>query len=394
MRHNIGNLITSTGLFSIGYSVLIFEIPLFAVSVGSSQSELGFIALAYTIPSLFVPLIVGRFLNKRKAVRVLQLVLLAYALSTLLFPYSSNFFELAWIRAFQGFFGIAFWVAMEKELADLAPDGETGRILGFYNVTWASAFIVGPILGGFLIDKLDYKTTFLSAFLWLVAALVPMLLLKSETKFTCNSSSPFVSEEEPTSEQQWETSNLVAAWLASGMEGVVLGVVFSLFSAYVTLLGFSVIWAGFFMLLLGVSRAITFLGIGLVTERVGERKFMLLGTILAASVIVLGLTHKAGLLALALLVLGLASGMSQASALTLVSRSPSRGRGSAIGKLEFSFYLGFALMSQMGGISADLLGLWSPYIISGLVALSGFIALLVLQARETSGKHCSVNARA
>ena len=148
------------------------------------------------------------------------------------------------------------------------------------------------------------------------------------------------------------------------------------------------------MLLLGVSRAITFLGIGLVTERVGERKFMLLGTILAASVIVLGLTHKAGLLALALLVLGLASGMSQASALTLVSRSPSRGRGSAIGKLEFSFYLGFALMSQMGGISADLLGLWSPYIISGLVALSGFIALLVLQARETSGKHCSVNARA
>jgi MFS family permease len=83
-------------------------------------------------------------------------------------------------------------------------------------------------------------------------------------------------------------------------------------------------------------------------------------------------------LAVTLLVLGAAYGMTYTAALTLVSCSPPVGRGSAIGKLEFSFNLGIALMSQLGGISADLFGLWSPYILAGVVALLGSIALLFL----------------
>jgi MFS family permease len=386
VRQNVQHLIASTGFFSVGYSLLIFAIPLFAISVGCSQSELGFIALAYTLPSLAVVVLVGRFLNKAKAMRVIQVVLIAHALSTMIVPYGSNFFQLAGIRTVQGFFGIAFWVAMEKELADLASDREKGRVVGFYNVAWASAFIAAPLLGGFFIDKFNYTTAFEAAFLLQVAALVPTLFLKPQR----SDSLSVVVENKTFSEQRWEPSNLMAAWLTSGVTGAILGVVFSLFSAYVTLLGFSVIWAGFFMLDLSVSRAATFLGVGFFMERVGERKFMLLGMFLAVSATVLGLTNKAELLTLTLLVLGLACGMTQASALTLVSRSPTRARGSAIGKLEFSFYLSFALMSQLGGISADFLGLSSPYIISGVVAIVGSIALLTLYART----HCKTPALA
>lgn len=380
MRSDIRNLIASTGLFSIGYSILIFTMPLFAVAVGSSESELGFIALVYALPSLFVPFVVGKFLDKTKAVRVIQLVMAAYAVPTLLFPYCSNFLQVADVRALQGFFGIAFWVAMEKELADLSAHGERGRIMGFYNISWASAFIVGPFLGGFLIDKFDYKTTFLGAFLSQVAALALLVLLRAHEIHDRDSTltSPLIKEEEPALVHKWEPANIAAACLTSGMTGVTLGVLFSLFPAYVTFVGFSAIWAGLLMVLFSASRVATFLGVGLVTERIGERKFMLAGMILSVSVIGLGLTSKAELLALTLLVLGMASGMTYTAALTLVSRSPSRGRGSAIGKFEFSFNLGIALMSQLGGISADLFGLWSPYVLTGVVTLLGSIALVAL----------------
>lgn len=378
MRPDIRNLIASTGLFSAGYSMLIFTIPLFAVSVGASQSELGFIALVYNLPSLLVPLVVGRFLDKTKAMRVIQIAMAAYALPTLLFPYGSNFLQVAAIRAAQGFVSVAFWVAIEKELADLASHGERGRIMGFYNVSWSAAFIVGPLLGGFLIEMFDFKTAFIVTFVWQVAALILLILLASRDNRGDTALAQAFEGSQAILARAWEPGDLIAACFTSGMAGVILGVIFSLFPAYVTLLGFSPVWAGFFILLFSASRVATFLGVGPAIDRIGERKFMLAGMVLSVSVIILGSSVRAEFLALGLLVLGLGSGMTYTAALTLISRSPSKMRGSAIGKFEFSFSLGIALMAQAGGISADLFGPSMPYLLSGVVTLFGFVALLGL----------------
>jgi MFS family permease len=380
LRAEVRNLIVSTGLFSIGYSVLIFTIPLFAVAVRSSESELGFIALMYTLPSLFVPILIGRFLDKAKALRVIQLVAIAYALPTLLFPYASDFIQIAGVRAIQGFFGIAFWVAMEKELSDLAPEGDKGRILALYNMSWAWAFIVGPVLAGYLIQEFDYTVAFLVAFLWQVTTIIMLIPLRPRRTVNedLQSIAPPVKKKQVLSRQPWESSDLSAACLTSGAIGAVLGVLFSLFPAYATLVGFSALEAGFLLLIFTASRLATFLGVGFITERVGEHKFMLAGMILSVSVVILGLTIRAELLALGLVVLGVASGMGYTSGLTLVSHAPSNRRGSAIGRYEFSFNLGIALMSQIGGISGDVLGPQSPYLLTGAVPLVGLIAILAI----------------
>lgn len=334
----------------------------------------------YTLPSLFVPILIGRFLDKAKALRVIQVVAIAYALPILLFPYASDFIQIAGIRALQGFFGIAFWVAMEKELSDLAPEGDKGRILALYNMSWAWAFVVGPILGGYLIQEFDYNAAFLVAFLWQVAAMVIIIPLRTRriANEDLQSALPPTQTKRAVSRQLWKSSDLSAACLTSGVIGAVLGVLFSLFPAYATSVGFSALQAGFLLLLFTASRLATFLGVGLITEKVGEHKFMLAGVILSVSVVVLGLTIKAEILALGLVVLGVASGMGYTSGLTLVSHAPSDKRGSAIGRYEFSFNLGIALMSQLGGISGDVLGSQSPYLLTGAVPLAGLIALLAI----------------
>jgi len=385
VRPDVRTLIVSAGLYSIGYSILIFTIPLFAVSLGSSQSELGFIALVYTVQSLFVPFVVGKYLNTAKAVRVIQLSVMGYAVPTLLFPYGSNFLQLAAIRAVQGFAGIAFWVSMEKGLADLAPHGARGRVMGFYNVSWASAFVVGPFLGGFLVDEFSYGTTFVVAFIAQAAALFLLVLLRpraSHDESTKRTHS--LRNEDNAPQRRLEPGSIPAACLTAVVSGGTLGVLSSLFPAYATFLGFSAISAGFFILLFSASRVATFLGVGPVTERIGERKFMLMGLLLSFSAIGLGLTGRAELLGVTMLVLGVAAGMSYTSGLTLVSRSPSASRGSAIGKYEFSLNLGIAVMSQVGGLSADRFGLWSPYVITGVVALFGSAGLVILYRTQTN----------
>jgi MFS family permease len=153
---------------------------------------------------------------------------------------------------------------------------------------------------------------------------------------------------------------------------------FSLFAAYVVSLGFSPVWAGLFIMAFNASRVSTFLGVGMAIDRFGERRFMLVGLALSGSMIVLGMGSSAELLVLALLVLGVGSGMTYTSALTLASRSPSETRGSAIGKFEVSFNLGIAVMSQLGGISADVFSPSSPYILAGAVSLLGCLGLFLL----------------
>jgi MFS family permease len=385
VRPDVRTLIVSAGLFSVGYSILIFTIPLFAVTLGSSQSDLGFIALVYNLPSLFVPFVVGSFLNKAKAVRVIQLAVVSYALPILLFPYGSNFLQLAGIRVVQGFAGIAFWVSMEKGLADLAPHGARGRVMGLYNVSWASAFVVGPLIGGFLVDEFSYGTTFVVAFLTQAAALLLLILLRPrESRDTASTQIRNLRSEDSVTPRRWESGNLSAACLTAFVSGGALGVLFSLFPAYATFLGFSAISAGFLILLFSASRMATFLGVGPVTERIGERKFMLMGLLLSISAIGLGLTGRAELLGVTMLVLGVGAGMSYTSGLTLVSHSPRASRGSAIGKYELSLSLGIAVMSQVGGLSADRFGLWTPYVIAGLVALFGSAGLVILYRAQTN----------
>lgn len=377
MRSDVNALIASTGIFSIGYSMLIFTIPLFAVSVGSSASELGFIALVYNLPSLFVPLFVGGFLNRRKAVMVIQVAMVAYALPALLYPSASNFLQIAAIRIVQGFLSIAFWVSIEKELADLASHSERGRIMSFYNMSWSAAFLLGPLLGGYIIQTVDYRAAFLATFLFLVVGFAPTLLLRSRSSQVAEKQSEMDSAPSQSAEP-WQSRSLLAACLTVGVAGGVLGTMFSLFAAYVVSLGFSPVWAGLFIMAFNASRVSTFLGVGMAIDRFGERRFMLVGLALSGSMIVLGMGSSAELLVLALLVLGVGSGMTYTSALTLASRSPSETRGSAIGKFEVSFNLGIAVMSQLGGISADVFSPSSPYILAGAVSLLGCLGLFLL----------------
>lgn len=379
MRRDVTNLIVSTGLFSIAYSMLIFTIPLFAVSVGSSESELGFIAMVYTLPSLFVPILVGGFLDRTRAMPVIQASMAAYALPTLLFPYSSSFLQVAAIRTIQGFVSIAFWVAIEKGLSDLVSHGERGRVMSYYNVAWSGAFIVGPSLAGFLIEAFDFRSAFLVTFLWQVAALLVLVGLThhEEAKYTTSMAEP-IEGGDAMRERPWEAGDLIAACLTVGMAGLILGLLFSLFPAYLVLLGFSPLWAGLFLLLFSLARVTTFLGVGRVIDTIGEHKFMLSGMVLSVSVAILGVTTRPELLAVGLIVLGVGSGMTYTAALTLISRAPSKSRGSSIGKFEISFSLGIAVMAQLGGITADLFRPSTPYVLGGVITVIGSVALLTL----------------
>jgi len=362
--------------------MLIFAIPLFAVSVGSTASELGFIALVYTLPSLLVPVFVGRFLNRRRAMRLIQLAMAAYALPTLLFPYGSDFLEIAAIRALQGFLSIAFWVSIEKELADLASQAETGRVMGFYNVSWSSAFLVGPFLGGYIIQTFDFRATFWATFLLLIAGLTPTLLLRTRSTTEGAKTTSVENGDRPRQREPWHPRGLLGACLTIGVGGGILGTMFALFPAYVVSLGFSPVWAGLLIVIFSASRVATFLGLGMVIDRFGERRFMLAGLALSGAMIILGISGRAEVLALGLLILGVGSGMTNTSSLTLASRSPPETRGSAIGKFEVSFNLGIALMAQAGGISADVFSPSAPYILAGGVSLVGLFALLFLLAKR------------
>jgi len=280
--------------------------------------------------------------------------------------------ELACIRTLQGFFSAVFWVSIEKELADRSPFEDRGRVIGLYNMSWASAFCFGSPLAGFLIDKYGFREAFHAAFLLQVAAFA---ILVRPWSSGIRSEPPFKERLEEAN-----LNHLSTAFFVAGLSGVILGPLFSLFPAYLMNKGFSAIWAGFFILLFSASRVTALLATGLIVDRVGWR-LMLGGTLLLTCIVAIGYVDASGLVALMIL-LGFAFGMAYTTALTLASRSPLKTRGATIGKFETAFNIGVAASSQLGGISADIIGSSAPYVLSGGITMIGFVILLTMARKQ------------
>jgi MCP family monocarboxylic acid transporter-like MFS transporter 9 len=152
--------------------------------------------------------------------------------------------------------------------------------------------------------------------------------------------------------------------------------VFGLYPVYAETLQISIFQIGTILLGYGAARIIAFLIANLFMDRFGNRSVILGGLICIMSIVLLGFSDSIILHMLVLVLVGIGLGLAYTAALTMSSQVPPSLRGNAIGKFEVAFSIGLAGMSQIGGISADWFGLYTPYIISGLFVAIIFIFLL------------------
>jgi MFS family permease len=161
-----------------------------------------------------------------------------------------------------------------------------------------------------------------------------------------------------------------------------IGMVWSILTVYATSLGASAATAGATISAFGVSRLLVSIPAGLISERLGRIRVMLVGLLLVAVASFIALAvHSMVTLIICLMLQGVGSACYGTAALSAVTdRGTPVTRVRDMAAYQTATQIGLSIGPGLGGLSAAAWGYGAPFACQGAMALIAFIAVMRMPA--------------
>ncbi len=396
---NIWPLYGAAFAMAISLSVMWTAMPFIVRNIGGTEEHVGFIwaanMLAYMLCLLFAAAMLGH-LNPRHTTRLAAVAMLLATLVMAVVVYHAiannkiNSPTLIWSLIAAGTLAGAamslFWPFLMSWVSADYEGATLNRRLGTYNGMWSAAAIIGPLIGGALVDT-STLGPIISGALCLVACFALLCLAHDGSAGTAASV-----KEVDAIEIKFDRRLLLRfRWMARiGLfcSWVCLGVSRSQFALLFTGLGFSETQFGMIITIFAICNFLVLTGAG----RFGFWHFnpvLLLGgqIILALSLLLIIFGRTLWAFVPAFTIMGSAFGFAYSSHL-YYGTCGSRKRSTQMAIHEVTLSLGVIVGSGAGGYLSRKFGIYSPYwfavIILALGLMAQLIAWVVLKAAQTS----------
>jgi MFS family permease len=139
---------------------LLPALPIFVVSLGGHESDVGMVMGAFTLTSVLLRPYVGRGVDNGRRKPFLLLGALIFTLASLSYNLASSVALVFLVRAFHGAGIACFTTAASTYIADIAPASRRGAALGYYGMFSNVAMSIGPFLGGLLMRAFSLPVLF------------------------------------------------------------------------------------------------------------------------------------------------------------------------------------------------------------------------------------------
>ena len=152
--------ILASGLAFIDGSVVNVGLPAVGVSLGADAADLQWIINAYLLPLSAVLLLGGAAGDRYGHARLLVVGVLSFGAASIACALAPT---LPWLLAFRGVQGVGAALLMPNSLAIIGEhfSGKTrGRAIGIWASAGAVLAAIGPVLGGWLIDTIGWRSIF------------------------------------------------------------------------------------------------------------------------------------------------------------------------------------------------------------------------------------------
>jgi EmrB/QacA subfamily drug resistance transporter len=161
----INYLLLSTALLATFFSgtatrLVGISMPTVANSLSTDLLGVSWALLSYQLSNVGLSIIFGRVSDLWGREKIFALGFLVFALSSLFCGLSQTLFQLVFMRFIQGIGGAMLQSSSRALAAESVPENLAGRAQGYMTTAHHVGFVMGPSIGGFMIDYLSWRWSF------------------------------------------------------------------------------------------------------------------------------------------------------------------------------------------------------------------------------------------
>ncbi len=338
----------------LGTGIMLPILPLYANQFGATGIWIGVVFGGYAISrAVFMP-IIGRYSDRRGRKLFISTGFFVSSLVSLTYILANNIPQLIAVRLVHGAFSGMTAPLARAWIGDVAPRGEEGKWMGYFNAAFTAGMATGPLLGGIITDYYSME------FAFAVVGGVSFVTFVAATFFLHESGQRKEKDQAELSFRKMSGSSLFRGlFIYRMMFELSMGGFIVFFPLYCGVyLGLSITLIG---VLLAVSRYLgAFLQIlsGRIADRFDRRRLLLIGGLLnfvplALIPLASSFWHLLGLLSIRSI--GTSITMPAQSALT-IEEGRRFGMGSTIAALALATSLGMGIGPILSGTFHDYLG--------------------------------------
>ena len=366
-------------LGNVSFSLLFPVLPYYAQGMGASPSEVGLILASYSYVTAIALVPFGLLSDRAGYRRMLIAGLTLYTIAPLLYSLASNLPQLGFIRAFHGLAGAVFSPAAIALALDTSTQDRWGEALGWFTTATQSALVVGPALGGLLLNHFGFNVAFYSC------SIIPLLGLIFAI-FRLNTIQPATAKDVISSgDWSWLKQPAVFAGLTAPLFFTIgSGTILTFMPLHSQGLNIDETGAGIIIATVYIGSALLRVPGGKLSDKIGRRSVILLGLMVsfAAMLLLSFMNSFSGLIAAAIFY-GVGMGIAMPASYTLVADlTPPRAKGLTMGITSSFLHGGLALGPTVMGIVASMSNYAVMFRTCSLSLNLGLIVVLGLTQRR------------
>ena len=372
------NFYISAFLADLALGAVLLSIPLFLIYMfGATSLTLGIFgavgALVYSAGVIIAGSISDRVSRRNILLSGCCLFIVAYSI----LPFLRTTGQVLMIYILGSASMSMFWPTLQSWLSQGLNKRDLMKSLTMFNIFWSSGLMIGFFAAGFLFAR-NPKLPFALGVI-LIAVVMALLYKQPLTPAAENSAGK---KADVTAEEKKPANYaalLYAAWCANFLSWFIAGIMRNLFPKLGTKLGFSAGLVGTLIFVITLAQTVMFFILGRTHKWHYKLELLILFQALAlASLLAVAFTSQVAYLIIAMVFLGLSTGMTYFSSIfyTLYNSSTEKGRGSGIH--EAFLGIGGLFGPLAGGLFAQKFGIRAPYVVAAVVLMLAMAAEMAL----------------